>query len=225
MTKSKKVICIGAVALLSAGVAAQGTQTQPMQGENKQMRDQMQSRTQGAMKAEQVITNWKPAPKAAAEKMLKKYGEPAEVTQMRLVWHDNGPWKFTEIMNVEVDHDFPIPHKDAMHQAVNYRVDPSNADEILEFDGSVILNRTAGRIGAICDKEPANFLAVNLAHEVATGKKSVDEARRQYAQSIAMLMKENKMDKYTSGLIFDPPANAGFADKPYGPVGTSGEKK
>lgn len=224
MKSFNKVMCIGTAALLSVGVvAAQGTQSDPKMQDQQKPMSKMQSGS--TMKAEQVIANWKSAPKAAAEKMLKKYGEPDEVTNMRLIWHDNGPWKFTEIMNVEINHDFPIPHKDAMHQAVNYKIDPSNADEILEFDGSVILNRTAGRIGAICDKEPANFLAVNLAHEVATGKKSVEEARKQYAQSIAMLMKENKMDKYTSGLIFSPPANAGFPDKPYGPVGTTGEKK
>ena len=63
--------------------------------------------------------------------------------------------------------------------------------------------------------------AVNLAHEVATGKKGVDEARKQYAESIEMLMKDNKMDNYTSSLIFTPPAKAGFADEPFGPMGTT----
>jgi len=224
MRKLNQVMCVGAVGLLSVGLAAQGTDPQqPMQSDKKPMQGEMQH-AKGTMKAEQVIATWKPAPKMAAEAMIKKYGEPAEVTSMRIIWHDNGPWKYTEIMNKEVDHNFPIPHKDAMHQAVNYKVDPSKADEILQYDGSIILNRTAGMIGAICDKEPANFLAVNLAHEVATGKKSVDEARKQYAMSIEMLMKEKKMDKYTSGLIFDPPANAGFADEPYGPMGTTGKK-
>lgn len=175
------------------------------------------------MKAEQVIESWKPAPKEAAQKMIEKYGQPAEVTSRRLIWHDNGPWKFTEIVNQEIDHDFPIPHKDAMHQAVNYSVDPSKADEILQFDGSVLLNRTAGLMGAICDKEPANFLAVNLAHEVATGARTVDEARKQYAESIQMMMKENQKDKYVSGLLFTPPADAGFSDEPYEP--DQGRKK
>ncbi len=150
-----------------------------MQQDKKAMRGEMHA----TMKAEQVIASWKPALKAAAEKMIKKYGEPAEVTSMRIIWHNNGPWKYTEVMNEEMDHNFPNPHKDAMHQAVNYNVDPSKADEILQYDGSIILNRTAGMSGAICDKEPANFLAINLAHEVATGKKSVDEARKQYAMS------------------------------------------
>jgi len=224
MKKLNQFMCIGAVGLLSVGLSAQGTDTQqPMQGDKKPMQGEMQH-AKANMKAEQVIASWKPAPKMAAEAMIKKYGEPAEVTSMRIIWHNNGPWKYTEIMNQETEHNFPMPHKDAMHQAVNYKVDPSKADDILEYDGSIILNRTAGMIGAICDKEPANFLAVNLAHEVATGKKSVDEARKQYAMSIETMMKEKKMDKYTSGLIFEPPANAGFTDAPFGAMGTNGKK-
>lgn len=210
MKQVGQLVCIGAAVVLVAGIAARAGSAQ------EQMRDA------GIKKAEQAIASWKPAPKDAAEKMIKKYGQPAEVTSMRLVWHDNGPWKFTEVMNKEIEHNFPIPHKDAMHQAVSYRIDPDDAGDILKFDGSVILNRTAGMLGAICDKEPANLLAVNLAHEVASGKRSVDDARKQYAQSIALLMK-GSMDKYVSGLLFDPPANAGFADEPFGPVGTSGK--
>ena len=224
MKKLNQVMCIAAVGLLSVGLAAQSTAPQqPMQHDKKPMQGEMQH-GKGNMKAEQVIATWKAAPKMAAETMIKKYGEPAEVTSMRIIWHDNGPWKYTEIVNQEIDHNFPIPHKDAMHQAVNYNVDPSKADEILQYDGSIILNRTAGMLGAICDKEPANFLAVNLAHEVFTGAKSVAEARKQYAQSVEMLMKDNKMDKYTSGLIFAPPAKAGFADEPFSPMGTTGKK-
>ncbi len=34
--------------------------------------------------------------------MIEKSGEPAEVTSMRIFRHDNGPWKYTEIMNKEI---------------------------------------------------------------------------------------------------------------------------
>ena len=53
--------------------------------------------------------------------MIKKYGQPDEVMNMRLIWHDNGPWQITEIMNKEIDHNFPIPHKDAMHTDTHQR--------------------------------------------------------------------------------------------------------
>ena len=214
MARTSKYIFIGGAMLVSVGLTAQTAGPQHKRQDSG-----------AGMQAQQVIASWKEAPKQAAEKMIQKYGQPQEVTEMRLIWHDNGPWKFTEVMNKEIDHNFPIPHKDAMHQAISYRIDPDYADEILKFDGSIILNRTAGMIGAICDKEPANFLAVNLAHEVGTGKRSVDDARRQYAESIAMMMKENKMDRYVSGLLFQPQANAGFSDEPFGPMGTAGKKK
>ena len=62
-----------------------------------------------------------------------------------------------------------------LYQAVNYDVDPKNADEVPTYDGSNILERTKGEIAARCDKVEANFLAINLANDVATGKKGIDE--------------------------------------------------
>ncbi len=98
MKKLNQLMCIGAVGLLSVGLAAQSTDPQqPMQSDKKPMQGDMHA--SGNMKAAQAIASWKPAPKAAAEMMLKKYGEPAEVTGMRIIWHDNGPWKYTEIVN------------------------------------------------------------------------------------------------------------------------------
>jgi hypothetical protein len=53
-------------------------------------------------------------------------------------------------------------------------VPPDKFDELAEYDGSVIVERTKGEIAARCDLEGANFLALNLAHEIVTGKRSVD---------------------------------------------------
>jgi hypothetical protein len=72
-------------------------------------------------------------------------------------------------VNEEIPHDFPMPHKDMLYQAIAYKIDPDEADKLLQYDGSVILERTKGMIAARCDKEEANFLAINLAHEVALG--------------------------------------------------------
>lgn len=46
-----------------------------------------------------------------------------------------------------------------------------------------------------------NFLALNLAHDVATGKKTVKEARAYYAKS-AMDFMQGKMDPYVQELKF-----------------------
>jgi hypothetical protein len=172
--------------------------------------------------AETVIQGWKPMPRQVAQKMIAKYGQPSEVAAQRLIWHGNGPWKRTELVNEEIAHDFPMPHKDMLKQVINYRIDSDDADELAEYDGSVILERTKGELAARCDKEEANFLAINLAHDISNGKRDVGDARRFYAESIAALMK-GKPNEYVQGFRFTVArGDQGDRDKPFGPVGTSG---
>ena len=151
--------------------------------------------------------------------MIKKYGAPQEVTANRLIWHNNGPWKFTELVNEEIPHTFPVPHHDMLYQVIDYRVDPADADEVLTYDGSVVLERTKGELAARCDKEEANFLAINLAHEVAEGKRSVADARRFYADSMMQLMKTGKPNEYLQGFRFAvPKGDQGDRDRPFEPA-------
>jgi len=178
-----------------------------------------------SMSAESAIRAWKPMPQQVAQKLIAKYGQPDEIAANRLIWHNKGPWKQTELVNEEVPHDFPMPHKDMLKQTVAYRIDPEHADDLLEYDGSVILERTKGEIAARCDKEEANFLALNLADDIARGKRQVDDARRFYAESIAALMK-GQPNEYVKGLRFRPASgDQGDRDKPFGPVGTTGGQR
>ncbi len=167
----------------------------------------------GAADAQKVIKNWKEQPRAVAQSMMKKYGAPQEVTGQRLVWHNNGPWKRTVLINEEIDHDFPMPHKDMLRQVVNYSVPPDKFDELAAYDGSVIVDRTRGEISARCDKEPANLIALNLAHGIVTGKHSVEEARKMYAEQIVAFATGQPAPLATR-LTFTPPAQAGFSDRP-----------
>lgn len=70
----------------------------------------------------EVISGWKTKPQQVAKQMMVKYGPPNEVTTERLIWHDNEPWKQTELVNEEIRHMFPKPHKDMLYQTINYRV-------------------------------------------------------------------------------------------------------
>jgi hypothetical protein len=40
----------------------------------------------------------------------------------------------------------------------------------MQFDGSVLVDRTRGEAAARCDSEAANVLGLNMAHEFVTGK-------------------------------------------------------
>ena len=61
---------------------------------------------------------------------------------------------------------FPAPHPDVMKQAIDYRVALDKYDDLAMYDGSVIVERTKGELAARCEMEGANFLAINLAHDV-----------------------------------------------------------
>ncbi|MGQ0752110.1 MAG: hypothetical protein ACT4PS_16380 [Betaproteobacteria bacterium] len=161
----------------------------------------------------QIIQSWKDTPKHAAKQMIDKYGVPNEATPTRLVWFNNGSWKRTVLHNVEIDHKFPMPHKDALEQVINYDVPADKVEALARFDGSVYVDRTRGEMSARCDMEPANILALNLAHEIVTGKRSVEDARAFYPKAVmAHLQKEPS--PYTQKLAFTPPTKAGFSDKP-----------
>lgn len=163
---------------------------------------------QVSSEAKTVIENWKEKPQKVAHKMIEKYGAPDEVTQQRLVWHDNGPWKRTELVNEEIEHNFPMPHKDMLLQTVSYNIPADKFDELAEYDGSIIAERTRGELSARCDKEAANFLAVNLAHDIITGKRSVEEAREEYGKQI-IAFAEGESAPLTEKLNFEPQQDAG----------------
>jgi hypothetical protein len=109
-----------------------------------------------------------------------------------------------------------MPHTDMLYQAIDYRIDPSKADALLTYDGSVILERTKGEIAARCDKEEPNFLAINLSNDVATGKRSVEDARKFYAETMSAFMKEGKSNDYLTGFRFSvAKGGTGDPDKPF----------
>lgn len=163
----------------------------------------------------EVILGWPAKPQEAAGQMMSKYGPPDGVTRDRLVWGKRGPWKETVVYREEVPHDFPMPHTDLLEQTVDYRVPPDKFDELAAYDGSVIVGRTNGTMAARCDKEDMNFLALNLAHDIVTGKRTVEDARQFYAKTAKAFMTGQK-DPYTQRLLFDPQPGTADRDKKMG---------
>ena len=74
---------------------------------------------------------------------------------------------------------------------------------LAEFDGSVIVERTAGEVSARCHDEQANFLALNLMHDLVTGTKDVLEARSYYAKEF-LDARRNNPTPYMEKLHFHP---------------------
>ncbi len=149
------------------------------------------------------LSLWPEASQMAAKEMMDKYGKPDITSERMLVWVKNGIWNRTIVFKEEADHNFPMPHKDVMQQFVDLKVPMDMFDELAEYDGSVVVDRTQGEISARCDKEGANFLALNLAYDIIKGKRSVTEAREFYGKTIMKVMKGEKPE-YTQKLMFSP---------------------
>ncbi len=170
---------------------------------------------------EQCTADWEAGPKKAAKAMQEKYGEPNGVTPTRLVWTDKGPFKEIILLNEEIQHDFPMPHKDYLLHAVEFKVPTDKVAELAEFDGSIIVDRTRGTIGARCDTEAHNLLALNIAYDIINGKKNAEQARKAFGE-IAKAEKMGKQHEYLSKLTFQPMPNAGDKDMALAP-GQPGE--
>ena len=134
---------------------------------------------------EALIDGWPEAPKMVARQMIEQYGAPNEATPTKLFWYRNGPWKRTLLTSDVVLHNFPTPHSDFLTQYIDYRVPVGMLDVIGAFDGSCLVDRTVGEAAARCDSEAMNILTLNLMHELVTGKTSVEDARKTYADNAA----------------------------------------
>ncbi|MBA7474543.1 hypothetical protein ES707_09897 [subsurface metagenome] len=154
-----------------------------------------------AQDVESIVSSWQ-NPEAVnwVHKMMDKYGMPDEATAKRLIWHNNGPWKRTMIVDEAIPHNFPVPHQDFLYQVASYRVNRDKACDVLNFDESVILDVTKGEVGSRCHMEEANFITTNMAVEIMEGKRNTEEAR----QFMAMSMMEKKNMEYMNSLRFTP---------------------
>lgn len=168
--------------------------------EMKLMKDQ--AMTKHKTWIDQHIQAWPQLTREVAAVTIEKLGPPQGVTPTLLTWGAKGGWKRTLLHKEPVDHAFPMPHKDVLQQFVDFKVPTDKFDELATFDGSVVADRTQGELSARCDKEEANFLAINLAADVANGSKSPEQARDYYAKAIKGML-EGEKDPYLSGLKID----------------------
>lgn len=151
----------------------------------------------------QIIAGWPEESREAAQLVIDQYGEADETTESQLIWHRPGPWKRIVASRAFYQHNFPAPHTDSVESVIDYRVPVGEFTPLAEFDGSVVVERTAGEVSARCHDEQANLLALNLMHDIVTGSKTPDEARAYYAKEFADYRRK-KPTPYMERLHFTP---------------------
>lgn len=201
MSARRMWVGMGAVVALCVSMAPARAQDMSMGG-MKMSHDQMQA----------MMSSWPQASKDAAMFMTQKYGARAAMTSEMAMWSKTGPWKRTVVYGKEYPHEFPGHHTDVMQQWIDYKAPPKLYAMLAAYDGSVVAERTSGEISARCDKEAANFLALNLADEIVRGKRSVQDARRMYGEQI-MAMKAGQPAPYTERLMFSMMMNTNDPDR------------
>jgi len=164
------------------------------------------------LQASELIKGWPEESREAAQLVIDTYGEPHEATESMLTWHEVGPWKRVLASKVFFSHQFPAPHIDSVESVIDYRVPPEHFSALAVFDGSVIVERTAGEVSARCHDEQANFLALNLMHDIVTGAKGVEEARAYYAKEF-LDARRKQPTPYMERLRFQPGTDTADADQ------------
>ena len=151
--------------------------------------------------AESVLDRWGEASQKAAKSIIEKYGQPDEVSEGRLVWHNTGAFQKTIVYKEELPRDFPSPHVDVLEQFVESNVPFEKYGDLARFDGSLHADRTSGLLSARGPSETDNFIALNLAHEIVATGRTVESAREAYARAAA-LEAAGKTSPYSQGLLF-----------------------
>lgn len=211
-------IAIGSVAavLMLAGVIAVSRQT-PMIANSTTSKVSIQARDTEGMRAldrddvDKMLRDWTPGPRLAGQEMMSKYGAPQEATAQRLVWHNAGPFKRILLTREELPHQFPITHMDYLEHTISYNVPNDKTDEVHALDASITIYRVAGELSARCDLESNNVLTLNLANDVATGKKTVAAARDEFGKAVIARTMGNPPPS-TMALQFQPMSAMAAAD-------------
>jgi hypothetical protein len=158
------------------------------------------------------LQGWPPKTVALAVTLVEKYGKPEDVAARRITWYGNGPWKRTALLREGVPHNFPQPHQDILEQTVDYRVPAKKVADLLAYDGSLLIDRTRGELSVHCNTEEMNILTLNIAHDVATGERSVEQALAYHAQVVEGIY-IHEPETYPQKLRFKPQAAADPAEE------------
>ncbi len=213
MTNSNKIF---AIALL-AGIGMSGCNSADSDNSTA-MGDSMNTiqnnATMGDKEGVPDVSAWPERPRLAVKEMTAKYGAPVEVSSEAIIWHNAGPYKRIMVTKKEVPHDFPMPHMDFLEHTISYNVPTAKVDDLVAFDASMTINKTAGEMSARCDLEGHNILTLNLARDIINGTKTVEQARVAFGENVKADF-GGKHPEYVEKLQFTPPTeNVLFPDKP-----------
>jgi hypothetical protein len=67
---------------------------------------------------------------------------------------------------------------------VNYRVPLGKITELVQYDGSLVIDRTRGELSVHCNNEQSNILTLNIADDIVKGDRNLEQALAYHAQVV-----------------------------------------
>ncbi|MBI5241228.1 MAG: hypothetical protein HY926_12215 [Elusimicrobia bacterium] len=162
-----------------------------------------------AARAQAAIAGWPAYPAMAARAMMEQYGPPDELDALHLAWSRNGPWLRTVVHKTA---QFPFSSQDVLEQTVIHAVPQERWPALAGFGHGVSYDPASGELSSRSSSEETNFLALNLAVDIARGRMSPEEAGSLYSRSVAESM-AGRYSRYMQGLLFVSPSTSPAMDR------------
>lgn len=150
---------------------------------------------------EKVIQKWPGYSRGLARAMIGAYGPPQRFDENLLAWDDNGMWKRSIVYRKSWPHFIAFQDKDYLEQTIGYRVPDDKVAALKRFNSQISVDKENGELSARSESEKMNYLAINLAEEIITDERTVDEARDAYRKT-KELSKAGKSSRYLEGFTF-----------------------
>jgi hypothetical protein len=165
--------------------------------------------TAAVQSPETTILNWPARPRLAALALIAKFGEPNRFDEDKLAWDGNAPWRETVVYRRAPEEVGGLNDDDDVKQSIFHGIPPMKIAELKRFDARLKFDPETGILSSYSPSEKLNFLALNLAAEIANNTRDADEAREFYRKTVE-LAASGKNSAYMNGFLFPledaPPA-------------------
>lgn len=132
----------------------------------------------GPVVAKSVIASWPELTRAGAADLIAKYGPPDSVSDDMLAWNNKDNWRVVAVYRDAVRDDDEAETPRFIVNELSYTIpDDKTAAELIRFDRGLVIDQVRGTLAAQGESEKSNMLVLNLADEIATGKRTLTAAQ------------------------------------------------
>lgn len=128
---------------------------------------------------------WSTRSREAAAALEQRFGPPSERSDTMLTWSGEAPFRRTVVHRVE-ENDTSVAGG-FIEIVLDYPVPDSLAHRLDELNAGLTVGAENAELSVRCDRREFCILALNAAHDVIRGGRSVEQARADYLRAIELV--------------------------------------